>query len=103
MIEVPTAKTVGQRSDRENEEMKPTMAARIRAGPMLFAGAVEYIMTARNMKASATDLLVWLVPSTLVTGTLRPPERRVNTRKTINKPISTQPRRGTRTIESAEP
>ncbi len=58
MIEVPTAKTVGQRSDRENEETKPTVAARISAGPKLLAGAVVYIITARNMKASATDLCV---------------------------------------------
>ena len=56
IIEVPTAKTVGQRSDRENEEMKPTMAASMMAGPRLFAGVVVYIITARNMKASATDL-----------------------------------------------
>jgi hypothetical protein len=56
IIEVPTAKTVGQRSDKEKEEMKPTIAASIRAGPKLFDGPVVYIMTARNMKASATDL-----------------------------------------------
>src|SRR5260370_829247 len=103
MIEVPTAKTVGQRSDRENEEMKPTMAARIRAGPMLFAGAVVYIMTARNMKASATDLWVWLVPSTLVTGTVNLPDRTVNTSRTINEPIPCQPRIGRRTIEATAP
>src|SRR5437660_1023263 len=47
------------------------MPARMRAGPRLFAGAVAYIMTARKMKVSATDLFVWLVPSTLVTGTVK--------------------------------
>jgi hypothetical protein len=56
IIDVPTAKTVGQRSDREKEEIKPTMAASMRAGPTLFDGPVVYIITARNMKASATDL-----------------------------------------------
>jgi hypothetical protein len=40
----------------EKEEMNPIIAASIRAGPRLFVGPVVYIMTARNMKASATDL-----------------------------------------------
>ena len=100
MIEVPTAKTVGQRSERENEEMKPTMAARMMAGPTLFAGAVVYIMTARNMKASPTDLWVWLVPSRLVTATVNRLDRRVSTSRTMNGPSPSQPRIGSRTVDT---
>src|SRR5712671_458513 len=94
MMEVPTAKTVGQRADREYEEMKPTTAARISAGPMLFAGAVVYIMTARKMKASATDLWVWLEPSMLVTGTVNLLDKRVKTSRTTNDASPCQPRIG---------
>ena|SRR6266404_4898227 len=70
MIKLPIAKTVDIRLAKEKEETKPTIAARIIAGPRLLAGASVYIMTARKINASATDLLLSLTPSTFVTGTV---------------------------------
>src|SRR6478672_3764222 len=85
------AKILCQRSETDSDEMKPTTAARMIAGPKLFVGAMEYIITARKMKASATDLLLWLEPSTLVTGTVNQPENRVIPTKITSGAMPVQP------------
>src|SRR5205814_5417248 len=98
MIVVPTAKTLDHFPVTESDAMKPTMAARITDGPKLFAGAIVYIMTDKNMNASATDLFVWLVPSTLVTGTVKRLDISVTTIRTTSGANPLQPRSGRRRV-----
>src|SRR5947208_9390261 len=57
-------------------------------------------MTARKISASATDLCVWLLPSTLVTGTVKRLERRANTTSNTNGNRPLQPKRGSRMVET---
>jgi len=64
------------------------------------AGAVVYMMTARKMNASATDLLVWLVPSTFVTGTINRLEATVRAARTMTIAMPLQPNRGSRIIQT---
>src|SRR6266404_9261366 len=98
IIEVPTANREGHRSTKYTVETKPIRAARTIGGPRLFAGASVYIITARKMNASATDLWVWLMPSTLVTGTVNRLETRVRTSSPANASRPLQPRIGKRTV-----
>src|ERR1051325_3635275 len=98
-MELPTANTADDFLKVKGDEMKPTMAARIMAGPKLFAGAVTYIMTARKINASATDLLVWLVPSTLAIGTVKRPDAIVSTTRMVSGIKPLQPRNGSRKVE----
>src|SRR5712691_3359534 len=67
-------------------------------GPRLFAGASAYIITARKMNASATDLCVWLIPSTLVTGTVNRLETKVRTSSAAKAIKPLQPRIGNRNV-----
>ena len=97
---VPTAKTLDHFPLTEADAMTPTIVARITEGPKLLAGAIVYIMTARNMKASASDLLVWLVPSTLVTGTVKRLEIRVKATRTTSGANPLQPSSGRRRVET---
>src|SRR6266542_3454453 len=90
---------VGHRLAKENEETKPTIAARIMAGPRLLAGARVYIMTARKMNASATDLLLSLTPSTFVTGTVNLLDATVKISSTANEARPLQPSRGSRRVD----
>src|SRR6266850_770889 len=109
MIKLPIAKTVVMRLAKEKEETKPTIAARIIAGPRLLAGARVYIMTARKINASATDLLLSLTPSTFVTGTVNLLHATVRISSTAKEPRPLQPIRGslraevTATISNAKP
>ena len=98
IIVVPTAKTLDHFPLTETDAMKPTMAARMTDGPKLFAGAIVYIMTARNMNASATDLLVWLVPSALVTATVKRLDIRVKITRITSGAKPLQPSRGRRRV-----
>src|SRR5216683_5187591 len=98
MIKLPIAKTVDIRLAKEKEETKPTIAARIIAGPRLLAGASVYIMTARKINASATDLLLSLAPSTFVTGTVNLLDATVKTSSTANETRPLQPSRGSRSV-----
>src|SRR5437764_12374396 len=97
---VPTAKTLDHFPLTEADAMTPTIVARMTEGPKLLAGAIVYIMTARNMKASANDLFVWLVPSTLVTGTVKRLDIRVKTTRTTSGANPLQPSSGKRTVET---
>src|SRR5437763_15776009 len=97
---VPTAKTLDHFPLTEADAMTPTIVARMTEGPKLFAGAIVYIMTARNIKASANDLFVWLVPSTLVTGTVKRLDIRVRTTSTTSGANPLQPSSGKRTVET---
>src|SRR5215472_11681687 len=75
------------------------MPARIRAGPKLLAGAVAYIMTARKMKVSATDLFVSLAPSTVITGTVKWLDTRVSPIRTARGANPLQLNKGSCTVE----
>jgi len=99
MIEQPTAKTFDHLFANPSEAIKPTIAASRMAGPKLLAGAVVYKITARKINASATDLFVWLVPSTLVTGTVKRLDAAVSATKTTRVAIPLQPRNGRRIVE----
>src|SRR5207244_2256463 len=57
-------------------------------------------MTARKISASPTDLWVWLLPSTLVTGTVKRLERRVNTTSRTNGRRPLQPKRGSLMVQT---
>src|SRR5438477_6775031 len=57
-------------------------------------------MTARKISASATDLCVWLLPSTLVTGTVKRLERSVNTTSSTNGRRPLQPKRGSLMVQT---
>src|SRR2546423_5613877 len=98
IIVVPTAKTLNHFPLTETDAIKPTMAARMTEGPKLLAGAIVYIMTDKNMNASATDLLVWLVPSALVTGTVKRLDIRVKITRITSDASPLQPTRGRRRV-----
>src|SRR5258708_26389684 len=101
MINAPIAKTVDHRLANEKEDTKPTIAARIMAGPRLLAGASVYIMTARKINVSATDLLLSLTPSTFITGTVNLLEATVRMSSTANEASPLQPSRGSPTAEES--
>src|SRR5205809_7025399 len=94
MIEGAIANTDVQRLLKSTEETNATTPAKIIAGPRLFAGASVYIITARNMKASATDLCVWLPPSTFATGTVNRLVNAVSPSRSRNEPSPLHPRNG---------
>src|ERR1044072_3053371 len=97
MIEIPTAKTLDDLFAEKSDETKPTMAASRIAGPKLLAGSVVYIITPKKMKASATDLLVSLEPSVLVTGTMKRLEATVSAARNATMTMPLQPSSGSRT------
>ena len=78
------AKALSHLSFWGSDAMNPPIAASKIAGPRVLAGAVAYMITARKMNASATDLLVWLVPSALVTGTIKRLDTTVSATRATN-------------------
>src|SRR5207302_7898054 len=99
MIDAVTARVDDKRLFKSNEETNATTPAKIIAGPKLFAGASVYIITARKMKASATDLYVWLPPSTFATGTVKRLVNAVSASRSRNDPSPLHPRNGSLQIE----
>src|ERR1051325_824315 len=97
---MPTSKTFDHLSACDSDAMKPTIAASRMAGPKLLAGAVVYMMTARKINASATDLLDWLWPSTLVTGTMKRLDATVSATRTTSGAMPLQPSNGKRIVET---
>src|ERR1044072_432447 len=94
MIEGLMASAEDHLSFRSNEVTNATTPARMTAGPKLLAGARVYIITARNIKASATDLWVWLPPSMLATGTVKRLVNAVSASSSTKDPNPLHPRNG---------
>lgn len=102
MIAAPVVKMVIRRSEDFHEEMTPTIAARITAGPTLLAGATAYIIAARKMKASAIDFSHCPTPSAPVTETLNWLAAKVKRIKPANGVRPVQPVSGSPVIDMME-
>src|ERR1044071_1697 len=101
-MDAPVVKTVMRRSEHFHDEMKPTIAASITAGPTLLAGSGAYIIAARKMKASAMDFSLWPTPSPLVTDTVKRLAARVKTNNPARGGSPAQPVSGKPVIETKE-
>src|SRR6267378_824300 len=94
VMAVPVVKTIDRRSARRNVDMNPTIAAKSIAGPKFLAGGNAYIMTARKIKASATDFWLWGTPSAFVTGTVKRLDAMVRISSATNGPRPVHPDKG---------
>src|SRR6266516_56737 len=101
VMAVPVVKTIDRRSARRNVDMNPTIAAKSIAGPKFLAGGNAYIMTARKIKASATDFWLWGTPSAFVTGTVKRLDPMVRISSTTNGPRPVHPDKGKLSVASA--
>src|SRR6185503_20565368 len=101
VMAVAVVKTTERRSARRKVEIKPTTAANSIAGPKFRAGGNAYIITARKIKASATDFWLLGTPIALVTGTVKRLAAMVKIRRATNGPKPVQPENGSRSVFNA--
>src|SRR5712691_10280164 len=97
---VAVVKIIDRRSARRNVDMNPTTAARSIAGPKFLAGGNAYIITARKIKASATDFWLWGTPTAFVTGTVKRLAATVRISSATNGPRPVHPDNGKLRVDS---
>ena len=94
VIAAAVVKITDWRSAERKVETNPTTAANSIAGPKFIAGGKAYIITARNMKASAIDFWLCKTPVALVTGTVKRLAATVRISKATKGPRPVQPEKG---------
>src|SRR5947209_20035102 len=102
MIAAPVEKIVTRRSVDFQEEIKPTTAARITAGPTARVGSTAYIIAARKINVPATDLSLWLTPSALPTETGMRAAAKVKGKRSASGVSPVQPVRRQLAVETRE-